>query len=268
MSLSRRLLGGLFGRPTEASARRVVFIFACQRSGTTAFLDFLMGAGPPLKAFPECDSALTDKTPPEGGLTVRLNALEDVERVLAGVPERIVVVKPLVESQRASELLERFQGSVGFWLFRHHKEVAASMLAKWGPPAGASHLWQVIDTSDPGNWRAQNVPAELREQLRELHSPDMRAEDAAALFWYARNALYFAQGLERDERVLLLDYDRMCNVRKYVDRALDRFAIPHPPAGPHFSPSFSGKGRTMVLDPRVEALCAHMLEKLERHAFA
>lgn len=267
MSIAKRVLEGLLGRPRADLTPRVVFIFACQRSGTTAFLDFLMGAGPPLKAFTECDSPLTDKTPREGGLTVRLNALADVERVLAATPEPVRIVKPLVESQRATELLARFAGSRGFWLYRDVREVAASMLKKWGPPAGAPHLWQVIDESDPANWRAQNVPGHVRETLRGLYRPDMTGEDAAALFWWARNELYFAQRLERDERVLLLDFERMCTVRDYVDRALDHFRVPHPPAEGQFKPEFSGKSRGMVLDPRVQALCSDLRARLDAARF-
>lgn len=268
MSIVQRVLGGLLGRPRADLTPRVVFIFACQRSGTTAFLDFLMGAGPPLKAFTECDSPLTDKTPREGGLTVRLNPLADVERVLAATPEPVRIVKPLVESQRATELLGRFAGSRAFWLYRDVREVAASMLRKWGPPAGAPHLWQVIDESDPANWRAQNVPAHVRTTLRELYRPDMADADAAALFWWARNELYFAQGLDRDPRVLLLDFERMCTVRDYVDRALDHFRVPHPPAVGQFRPEFSGKARDLVLDARVEALCRDLRARLDAARFA
>lgn len=267
MSIAKKLFGGLLGRPRADRTPRVVFIFACQRSGTTALLDFLMGAGPPLKAFTECDSPLTDKTPREGGLTVRLNALTDVERVLAATPEPVRVVKPLVESQRATELLARFPGSCGYWLYRDVREVASSMLAKWGPPAGAPHLWQVIDESDPGNWRSQNVPPSVRATLRELYRPDMASADAAALFWWARNELYFAQGLERDPRVLLLDFVRMCTVRDYVDRALDHQRVPHPPAAGHFRAEFSGKSSGLALDPRVEALCRDLRARLDAARF-
>lgn len=267
MSIARRLFGGILGQPRPDLTPRVVFIFACQRSGTTALLDFLMAAGPPLKAFTECDSPLTDKTPRESGLTVRLNPLEDVERVIAATPEAVRIVKPLVESQRATELLARFPGSCGYWLYRDVREVAASMLQKWGPPAGAPHLWQVIDESDPANWRAQNVPAAVRAKLRELYRPDMAAADAAALFWWARNELFFAQGLDRDPRVVLLDFVRMCTVPDYVDRALDHFRVPHPSAVGHFKAAFSGKSRELALDPRVDALCRDLHRRLDAARF-
>ncbi|HVS19444.1 MAG TPA: hypothetical protein VMT18_12640 [Planctomycetota bacterium] len=266
MSLAKRLLGGLLGRPRADLTPRVAFIFACQRSGTTALLDFLMGAGPPLKAFTECDSPLTDRTPPEGGLTVRLNPLENVERVLAATPEPVRVVKPLVESQRALELLGRFPGSCAFWLYRDVREVAASMLKKWGPPAGAPHLAQVLE-GETGNWRGEDVPAHVLATLKLHYAPDMADADAAALFWWARNELFFAQGLERDARVLLLDFERMCSVPDYVDRALDHFRLPHPSALGHFRPEFSGKARELPLDREVERLCRDLHGRLEAARF-
>jgi hypothetical protein len=201
-------------------------------------------------------------------VTVRLNPLDDVERVLAGVAEEVCVIKPLVESQRAARLLERFPGSVGYWLFRHYREVASSMIQKWGPPVGAPHLLQVLDTSAVGNWRHEDVPADVRAVAQEHYSPDMRIEDAAALFWWVRNTLFFRQGLERNQRVLLLEYASMCSDPGYVDRALDHFEVPHAADGPFFSPSSLGKGHEMVLTPPVEELCDDLLQDLRQHRFA
>ena len=247
---------------------RVVFIFGCQRSGSRVLLDFLAQAGPALRVFPERDSPLTDKTPPEGSATVRLNPLDDVERVLAGVQQDICVVKSLVESQRAGALLDRFPGSVGFWPFRHYREVAASMIHEWGERVGAPLLLQVLDTSAAGNWRHEGVPDDVRAEVAEHYSPDMRIQDAAALFWWVRNTLLFRQGLERDERVMLLDYAGMCSDPGYVDRALDRFGIPHPPAESFFSGASLGKGHEMTLTPLVEGLCDDLLQDLLQHRFA
>jgi hypothetical protein len=266
MSIANRLPGGVLRRSRADLTPRVVFIFACQRSGTTALLRFLRRAGPPLKGFNECDSPLTDKTRLEGVKAVRLKPLDEVERVFAATPEPVRIVKPLVESQRAVELLERFPGSRGFWLYRDVREVAASMLAKWGPPVGVPHLWQVIDESH-SNWRSEKVPSYVRATLKQLYTPDMPAEDAAALFWWARNELFFAQGLDRDARVILLEFARMCTVPDYVDRALDHFSIPHPSALGHFRPEFSGKACELRLSPEVDSLCRELKERLDAARF-
>ncbi len=53
--------------------------------------------------------------------------------------------------------------------------------------------------------------------------------DAAALFWWVRNQLYFKQQLWSDERIRIVRYERACNNSEEVAEALaDYIEIPLP----------------------------------------
>ena len=85
--------------------------------------------------------------------------------------------------------------------------------------------------------------------------------DAAALFWWARNQLYFEQQLWRDERIRIIRYERACSNSEEVAVALaDYIEIPLPQrAIATRVRSEPDDGREMSgLNPDVERLCQKM----------
>ena len=85
--------------------------------------------------------------------------------------------------------------------------------------------------------------------------------DAAALFWWARNQLYFKQQLWSDERIRIIRYERACNSSEEVAEALaDYIEIPLPQrsiAAKVRSEPDNGRGMK-DLNPDVERLCQKM----------
>jgi len=45
--------------------------------------------------------------------------------------------------------------------------------------------------ADQGDWRAVRVAPEDLTVVTELYAPDLSGHDAGALFWWARNRLFF-----------------------------------------------------------------------------
>jgi hypothetical protein len=102
--------------------------------------------------------------------------------------------------------------------------------------------------------------------VKSLCSPDMSAEDGAALLWYARNLLYFDLGLQQDRRVLLVKYeDLVTNPGQYVSRVFQfigcRFDqnyirdIFTTSVKKHAAPSIKRK---------IEVLCREMSQRLDQ----
>jgi hypothetical protein len=81
--------------------------------------------------------------------------------------------------------------------------------------------------------------------------------DAAALFWWTRNQLYFEQQLWRDERIRLIRYERACNSSEEVAEALSDYVnIPLPPYSIAVKVRSKPVGSdVMDLHPDVERLC-------------
>lgn len=209
-------------RPDE-SDRRYVFIVGMQRSGTTTLVrvferDFRT------RVFQE-HSRLSDQ---DADRNIRLNPLPDVERALRPVRAPIVVLKPLVETQKTPLLLDRFEPSLAIWCYRHYLEVAQSNIRQFGDRGGKNNLRPIV-RRDRTNWRAELVPDDVQETVDRLFSEEMPQLDAAALFWWVRNRLLFDLGLDEDPRVQMLSFDRfVTDPRQAMVDIYERLGVAYP----------------------------------------
>ncbi len=196
---------------------------------------------------------------------VRLNPLSSVVAEIDSHRLPMVVFKPLVESQRAHELMAAFPDSKVLWAYRHYQDVAASNLKAFGADNGNRDL-QPFLANDPNNWRSQNSSEETRETLRRFLEMDLNPFDTAALFWWARMQLYFEQHLDQNPRVMLSRYeDLVLDPARTMRRTYAFLGRPYP--GDHIVKDVNaqsvGKGRVSKLSPAVDELCAAMLARLD-----
>lgn len=240
--------------------RTVVLILGIQRAGTS-LMYWVFERDLNVKVYRESSELSSLDTVEK----VRLNPLPSVKEQIERHRLPLVVFKPLVESQRARELMAAFPGAKVLWAYRHYQDVAASNLKAFGMDNGKRDLRPFL-AGDPDNWRSQNSSIETRETIRRFYSDDMNPFDAAALFWWARMQLYFEQGLDRDPSVLLSRYeDLVTNPARTMRRTYAFLGRPYP--GDHIVKDVNaqsvGKGRVSKLSPEVDALCAAMLARLD-----
>jgi hypothetical protein len=239
---------------------RVALILGCQRSGTTLMLN-LLDRDNRIVTFSE-ESVLMAR-----GDQHRLNTLAEVNRHLANLPVPLVVLKPLVESQRAPELLSELEGAKAIWMYRDYFDVAESNLRTFGFDNSIDDL-RLILTNDPPNWRGEYVPSETREVLQRFFSPDIDPHDAAALFWWARNMLVFQLDLADRQDFRLCSYERLIDSPGDVIRDVYRFLDFSPPREDLWK-SVHGKalkrGKDVHLSPPVDALCRDLYERLDAY---
>jgi hypothetical protein len=249
---------------------RTLFIFGCQRSGTTMLMD-AFGRDRHVKVFGEF-SALNRRNPGLARLwpqntrryDIRMRPPREVARAIARVPQPMVVAKPLVESQRASRLLDAVPDSRAVWVFRHYRDVAASNVAMFGADTAVGNLAPVV-AGEVANWRAEYVPDEVRALVARHYRPDMSPYDAGALFWYLRSRLYLDLSLDRDPRVLLLAYESL--VRE-PDRWLARLYRhagrdwPGHAIAERIHTGSVGRAAGVELAPPVAAVCEELWQRL------
>jgi len=195
---------------------------------------------------------------------IRLNPKEQLDAFLHQARAPFVVAKPLVESQKALQLLNQFQDLKILWMFRDYRDVTQSNLAKFGERNGINDLRPIIKR-EAGNWRAEKIPEQVHAELKELFSEDMDAHDAAALFWYSRNQLFFSQRLEKHPRVYLCSYQEL--VERPSDIVPDIYSFigrrfPGPAIYSDIHKSSVGKGRSVKLSGQVDSLCQDLLDRL------
>lgn len=238
---------------------RVLMIVGCQRSGT-ALLSRLFDADRDCRVFGEF-SALSSV----GKDGIRLNPLPDVAAVLSRVPAPLVVMKPLVETQRLRKLLNYFPDAKALFIYRRYADVATSDLGKFGPRNAIDNI-RPIAAGDTHNWRSAGATPAVRAHIARFFSESMNPNDAAALFWFARNQLYFDLELAAHADVMLCRYEHLATEPSTLMRRIYDFAAVTCPDLWHTRQarsSSTGTGGSLELLPEVRALCEQLQTRLD-----
>ncbi len=243
-----------------AEEQNILFIIGCQRSGTT-MMQRIFEKDLHAKVYGEF-SSLSRHDPKK----IRLNPLDQVKKEIKQDTPPLIVLKPLVETQNLQELFDHFPSSKAVWMFRHFKDVAASNLKNFGESNGIKDLRPIFE-GNPNNWRSEGASKHVREVVQEFFSEDMNELDAAALFWYARNSLFFDMELENDPRVFMCRYEDLVYQPEVKMKEIYAFTGASYPNKEEITGSVNtssvGKGKEIKLHPEIEALCNKMLKRLQ-----
>ena len=244
----------------RSSKRRVVLIFGCQRSGTTMVQQTFLDRSWRVLILEEHDRRLV--RPGRGETT-----WQEYSTVLGRIrrlPFEVVAAKPLVESASATALMDAVGAVKALWMLRHYPEVARSNVSRFGMDNPYRDL-EPIRSRDAQDWRYRGATEETCETVTDLLSRKLTPFDAAALFWWTRNQLYFDQRLWGDDRIRILRYERACNQPEEVIRSLSDHigvALPLGSIAPRVR-ALPLSPETRQLDPDVELLCKKMWDSFE-----
>jgi hypothetical protein len=240
---------------------RVLFIVGCQRSGTTMMLR-LFDADFNCRGFN--DSSELSSADTKG--RVRWNPLPDVAAVINRVPAPLVVAKALVETQNVRKLLDYFPSSKALFIYRRrYADVARSDMLKFGARNGIYNL-RPIATRDPRNWRSEGASRSVQELVARLWSEEMNANDAAVLFWYARNQLFFDLDLANHPAVMLCQYEYLTqHPDAFMRRIYDFVGVDAPDVLKTAEVRPPGEEKVLELSREVRLLCEQLQARLDAH---
>lgn len=245
----------------SAEVPSVLFVFGCQRSGTT-ILQRIFEQDWNTKIYSEVGSDLSKK---DTTLGLRLDPIVDIKAEIGRQKASLVIVKPLVESQNAAQLLHSFPNAQAIWMYRDYTDVAASKIKKSGPMSGVGDL-RYIYNNTPNDWRNDNITPQIRDLVNRYFAEDMNGYDAAALYWYVRNQFYFQQNLSEHDKVMLCQYDDLVGDSQQTMAQIYAFLKRPYPSNNILIDIHSksiGKGNFVTLSPEIEALCQAMLARLK-----
>jgi hypothetical protein len=246
-------------RPNE---RRIVLIFGCQRSGTTMVQQTFLDRSWRVLILEEHDRRLVGSGPEPEATTWQ--EYSTVLRRIRRLPFEVVAAKPLVESAAATTLMDAAGTVKAVWMLRHYSGVAQSNVGRFGTDNPYRDL-QPIRSRDALDWRYKGATEETWETVNALLDRRLTPFDAAALFWWTRNQLYFDQRLWEDDRIRILRYERACNQPDQVIRSLSDhigLALPLDSIAPRVREQ-PVPPQTSGLDPDIDQLCRKLWDSFE-----
>lgn len=200
---------------------------------------------------------------------VLLVPVDRLRQLLARAAFPVVVLKPICETHRVTELLEAFPRSKAIWIFRHYEDVVASASLKWSSAPEAVRRLAHGELAAAG-WRAGGLSEERLALVRRLYHPNMSIPDANAVMWYLRNNLFFDLGAHRRADILLVKYeDLIGNEMTQAGRMFRFLGVPMPvPYTPVVYDTRSRGRRPVELRREIAELCAEVYRELNAHYWA
>jgi hypothetical protein len=233
-----------------------IFVLGCQRSGTTA-LARMIGLGSEVRRYEEGDPAyfILDDAP-------RLLDLEMVAKRLVGERNRFTLIKALCESQRANELLDRFPHAQIVWIFRHYSTCIASHVRYYRAEHDAVEYVQDIVNPAASSWKCVGLSRQARARLAEYQHVRLTPKSAYAIYWLARNLLYF--NMIKSERVHVVNYEALIEApQAQGERIFKALGLPY---RPHYADlidnSYERRTRVDGIDPFLTSWCDDTYESL------
>jgi hypothetical protein len=245
---------------SKKDQKSILFIVGCQRSGNS-MMQNIFNKDLNTKCYHEFSEISSND--PLGG--IRLNSLDLVKKEFSTLKAPLIVLKPLVESQNVPELLSYFDNSLALWMFRNYKDVALSNIKRFGVPNGINDLRPIVN-GEPDNWRSEKVADHVRNTVAKYFSEGMNPYDAAVLFWWARNSIFFDLELGKHPRVMMCSYeDFVLGPEAFVKGIYQRLGQPYPATNitAEVHPNSREKGKNLELSPAIEQLALEMQAKLE-----
>jgi hypothetical protein len=243
------------GRPPGGTA---VFLVGVQRSGTNMLVRGLERSAE-FAVYNENHRAAFDR--------FQLRPDPVVRRLIEQSHHPYVLFKPLCDTHRTPELLDGLgvrRAPQAMWAYRSVDGRARSAVAKFGD-VNRRVLRELAHGGGRSRWEAQRLSPDSLELIASFDWDRMGPLDAAALFWYVRNRLYFELGLAGRPDVLLVSYDamvarpeaEMTRICEFLGVAYDRRLVSH------VKPRPAGQAGALQLDPRIRARCDELAARLE-----
>jgi hypothetical protein len=236
----------------------LIFVFGCQRSGTT-LLGKLFGLCPLVNSYSEGERPYFHQEGEPNYL--RLRPVKEVKLHFSQEKSPFVLLKPLYDNQIAEQWLAAFPGSKGFWIFRHYIDVIDSHIKYYRNQNGVDYIKDYFDLAKT-TWKNENFPLETQQFFNKISSKELNNETAYALFWIARNSLFFRKEIK--DKLHLVKYEDL------VKNPLSELAAVYAHAGIPFKKKYTKivhtksvkKSVDFHLDEEVKNFCDDMYERL------
>lgn len=188
-----------FGKGAE-----VIYIFGCQRSGTT-IIQKLLSLNTSVKFHGEGDQPYFYD--PKSDKHHRIQPIGQIKELIKKEPLKYIVIKPLYESHLADKLLSGLPASKGIWVFRNYLDVIDSHIHYY--KQNAIEYIMPLYSPDTESWLNEELSDEIKNFINKFSPDKLTDADAYGLFWIVRNSLYW--NVSDNSNVLLVNYEKLVN---------------------------------------------------------
>jgi hypothetical protein len=239
----------------QSGHARAAFVFGMQRSGTNMLMDAL-DRNPSVECFREDDDEAFDN--------YRLRWQPTVHRLILRSRARVVVFKPICDSQNARRILNANPQGKAVWIYRHYNDVVNSALRNF--KEHTQYLYYMLHDREKADWRVENVSADNLDLVRDWYSRGITDASARALIWYLRNCQFFQQQFDGNDRVLLIGYETVVTDPETELGAVCRhLAVDFNPRMTRgLFRSSVHKNDPPAIEPQIADLCDELYTRLER----
>jgi hypothetical protein len=239
---------------------RPVFVVGSNRSGTQMVCEAI-GLSPHGWDYQESQANLAFKD-------YQLRADWLVKTLIRLSPASVVSFGNILDSQFTDRLLDRFENSRALWVYRRYEDAANSSVRQWGNHFRDDMIrWVALGEPHRLGPRGQRIHEHTSQLMTALFHDDLTDVEGACLYWYMRNRLYFDLGLDRDPRVMLVQYeDTVQNPERSLRRICAFLGHPYHEStiGSIFATSV-GKDPWQGVGRGVEAACDGLKQQLDDH---
>lgn len=189
-----------------------------------------------------------------------------IERLIRHTPAPLVSFGSILDSQFTDRLLSRFEGAKAIWVYRRYEDVANSCARmRWGPELKDFARWIADGELERLGARGERIAPATVRLFEEQYDADLSLEDAACLYWYLRNRIYFDLQLDRHPQVLLVRYeDAVLDRERAFRRIFDFLGLPFDPVvTTRVFDSSVGKHARPAIRPAIAEACDGLLFQLD-----
>lgn len=239
---------------------KVIFIFGCQRSGTT-MMGTVVGLSPAVKAYGEGDLPYFYQEDHHEYL--RLVEWQKIKELLRGEKSQFTLLKPLYDSQVADKLLKEFPYSKAIWIYRHYLDTVDSHIKNYrNDHDGIIYTKELFDRKKIV-WKNENLSEDIKEIIDKFKGREINSATGYALFWLTRNSLF--NQVKKNADILLVNYESIiANPVLEFSNIFSFLCLP-------FKKKYAGiihsralkKPIKFLIDPEVQQLCDEMYNELK-----
>ena len=242
---------------TNGSQKNTIIVAGVQRSGTNMLMGILERSMQ-TTVFHERDSRTYHE--------FQMKPIAVIKQHINNSTSPVVVIKSLCELQDIPKFLDVFSPAKCLWVNRRYENVVNSHIERWTKMK--SFIEQIIANKDKQqDWRGKGMSEETFNLINNLYSKNMNNATACALFWYFRTILFFEKGLDKDSRVLMLNYeDMLSDPDQVIPNALKSSGVTYKPAMTSIIfKNTPTRPPELNIDKPVRDICDKLTQRINEH---